>query len=69
MSSKKDLLDQLFVATLTELLKRIEDGTASPADLSVARALLKDNNISAISKDMPAIRSLAESLPFDPDDE
>ena len=65
---KREALDMLFVATVDELLKRIQDGTASPADLSVARAMLKDNNITAIQQDRPKIQSLVESMPFDGDD-
>jgi len=69
MPSKKESLDILFQATLDELIKRVQDGTATPADLSVARAILKDNNIHAIAEDKKRISSLVESLPFDEDDE
>jgi hypothetical protein len=65
----KNLLDKLFEATISELLKRVEEGSASPADLSVARQLLKDNNITHIPSDKPVLRSLVESMPFDESEE
>jgi len=68
MASKKEALDILFQATLDELIKRIQEGLATPADLSVARAILKDNNIHAISEDRTRITSLVESMPFEDDD-
>ena len=68
MANRKESLDILFQVTLDELIKRIQDGLATPADLSVARAILKDNNIHAISEDKQKISSLVESMPFDDDE-
>jgi len=63
--NKSDILEALSVSLADELLKRIEDGTATPADLNVARGLLKDNNI-VVNKesDHPAIK-LGVVLPFE----
>ncbi len=68
MANRKESLDILFQVTLDELIKRIQEGLATPADLSVARAILKDNNIHAISEDKQKISSLVESMPFDDDE-
>lgn len=68
MANRKESLDILFQVTLDELIKRIQDGLATPADLSVARAILKDNNIHAISEDKQKISSLVASMPFDDDE-
>lgn len=67
----EELLSGLLADTVTELLKRIKDGTASPADLSVARALLRDNNITASSQPgspMAKLGGATFSLPTVPED-
>jgi hypothetical protein len=62
--SKADVLEELSVAIADELLVRIQTGVATPADLNVARALLKDNNIIVnVESDHPATK-LAVVLPF-----
>ena len=62
--SKADILEELSVKLAEDLLGRIESGEATPADLSVARALLKDNNIIVnVESDHPATK-LAVVLPF-----
>lgn len=66
----KKLYTDLHVHSVKLLLKRIKDGTATAADLSVARALLRDNgiDINAGNKKTPLLQ-LAEELPFDPEAE
>lgn len=54
-------METLFDATIKALLSRIESGEASPADLNVARQMLKDNGISAIPKN-PNVANLADQL-------
>lgn len=57
--------EELHKATVDALLLRIKAGTATAADLGVARQLLRDNGIS-ISKargDTP-LHELAEQVPF-----
>lgn len=62
--SKADILEELSVVMAEELLSRIQSGEATPADLGVARALLKDNNIIVNAEsDHPATK-LAVVLPF-----
>ena len=41
-------LTKLQDGMIVLLLRRIEDGSASASDLAVARALLKDNGITAV---------------------
>jgi hypothetical protein len=63
--TKADILEELSVVMAEELLARIQTGAATPADLSVARALLKDNNIIVNAEsDHPATK-LAVVLPFE----
>jgi hypothetical protein len=64
---RKDALESLHDVLVTELLERIKGGTATAADLGVARQLLKDNAIDCVSKDFNPIARLAASLPFDDD--
>jgi hypothetical protein len=52
-----------LVRTLTE---RIQAGTATAADLGVARQLLKDNGIDSAIKQNAPILKLHDALPFDP---
>lgn len=55
------LLDDLIEA----LHKRVKSGDATPADLNVARQLLKDNNV-GFTKKNKAVKALVHDLPFDP---
>lgn len=67
MANQKTL-ERLLDLLSEDLVKRIDQGTATAADLNVARQLLKDNNISAIPTKSNGLGKLAESLPFnDPD--
>lgn len=68
--SLKKTYEALHEATVKELLKRVRKGTATAADLGVARQLLRDNGIDIASaqKSKP-LQSLADELPFNPDDE
>ncbi|NCT81900.1 MAG: hypothetical protein GXC94_02040 [Comamonadaceae bacterium] len=61
----KEALNALHGAFALELAKRIKDGTATAADLSVIRQFLKDNNVEALPgvPDTP-MKALTDSLPF-----
>lgn len=48
MANLEDLLNDIHSEIASALLKKIKDGTATSADLSVARQFLKDNNITAV---------------------
>lgn len=64
----KEVFDALHSALAQDLLARVRSGEATAADLNVARAFLKDNNVSAIpAKDSP-LAGLIASLPFRPSD-
>jgi hypothetical protein len=62
--SLKDLLGDLQTQTIKLLLARIKDGTAAPADLSVARSILRDNNIQVLPQANPDLLRLAGNIPF-----
>lgn len=64
-----DIFAEMHLEMAKELLKKIKDGSATAADLSVARQFLKDNNISGVpAKDTP-LGSLVQSLPFTGEEE
>ena len=72
MTSKRtsdDTFDLLHRALASDLVRRIEDGTATAADLNVARAFLKDNGISAVATPGSPMGTLMQTLPFDQGDE
>lgn len=64
-----DVFSKLHEALASDLLRRIEDGSATAADLSVARQFLKDNGIDATAKQSEPLANLAKTLPFDLDAE
>jgi len=67
----RELMEGLHEDLARELLRKIQLGEASPAELSVARAFLRDNNIDVSSRAGTGaeIHKLAENLPFqDPDE-
>ena len=57
-------LEALHGALAKDLTRRIKDGEATAADLSVARQFLKDNNIDSIAKPDNPLGNLAAALPF-----
>jgi len=65
--AKDELLDVLHGALAKELLRRIEDGTATAADLNAARQFLKDNGIDAVPTQGSPINNLMANLPFTTD--
>lgn len=70
MSNLSSLYEKLHTASVTLLLQRIKDGSATASDLGVARQLLKDNGIDihAGTRKSP-IHALADALPFAIDDD
>jgi hypothetical protein len=66
MSKKasEEALDALHGAIAKALAERIKDGSATAADLAVARQFLKDNGIDAVPKQSKPLKDLAASLPF-----
>lgn len=60
----EELLSKLHGAVATELLRRVETGEASPADIAQAVKLLKDNGIEVIVTPTNPLGKLAGVLPF-----
>lgn len=57
----EELLQQLFSATASELLKRVTSGEAKPQDLAVAVKFLKDNGVECLpqaNKDLAGLKQL-----------
>jgi hypothetical protein len=57
-----DNFKTLHEALVSELLTRVQSGEATPADLNVARQLLRDNGIMSAPNNKPVIK-LADRLP------
>jgi hypothetical protein len=68
MSTKKHL-NELHGILVQELIKRVLSGEATPADLNVARQLLRDNQIDCAAVEGAPILKLAENLPFSDEEE
>lgn len=69
MTQKKkattELLEDLHGKVAASLLQKIEEGTATAADLAVARQFLKDNGIDAIPRGTQGVsEGLQALLPF-----
>ncbi|NPU64590.1 hypothetical protein HL667_06235 [Bradyrhizobium sp. 83012] len=62
------LLEALHGALASSLADKIRDGSATAADLSVARQFLKDNGIDGIPKEGNGLDKLRQQLPFGTDD-
>jgi len=60
----QEALEGLHGALAELLTQRIREGSATAADLAVARQFLKDNGIDAIPKDGEPLGELVKSLPF-----
>lgn len=71
MSDERDkLFAQMHTALAKDLLKRIESGEATAADLGVARQFLKDNQIQGLPVKKSPLGALAASIPdFDTDED
>jgi hypothetical protein len=69
MSDLKSLYEELHEASVVELLRRIKSGEAKPADLAVARQLLRDNGVTAVPTEGSPLQLLTNHLPFSGDDE
>jgi hypothetical protein len=60
-------MESLHGALLKALLRRIEDGSATAADLAVARSFLRDNGINCQGDKNPDMSKLLDSLPDEPE--
>ena len=61
----KQLLEQSHNALAAELLRKIQDGSAVPTELNVARQFLKDNGIDCAPEASQPMLNLAKIMPFD----
>jgi hypothetical protein len=59
---RDDLNQSLYDALVANLLEKIKNKTATAADLAVARAFLKDNNISSVPTKKNGLGKLTEKL-------
>lgn len=57
------ILGELHLETAKDLLKRVKSGAASPAELTAALKMLKDNGIEAIPTAESPLGQLAKELP------
>lgn len=57
------VLEELHAATAKDLLRRIKSGEASPAEITAALKMLKDNGIEAIPTAENPLGALADQLP------
>jgi len=67
MANMKELMETLHSQIGEELLRRIQSGEATSADLSVARQFLRDNGIDATAAQSEPLARLTDTLPFDPE--
>ena len=65
---REGLLAALHTAVAEDLHRRITDGEASAAELSVAVKFLKDNHIDSVPTDDNAIGALLDGMPNFEDD-
>lgn len=67
--ASEELLGKLHEAVTLDLLRRVQSGEASPAELNAAIKLLQNNGIEAILTEESPLKALMESLPkFDEDE-
>ena len=64
-----DILSKLHSAIPKFILAKIEDGSATAADLAVAVKYLKDNGVDCVASANPDVTSLAERMNFPVDDD
>ena len=61
----KKILEQIHNALSAELLRKIQDGSATATELNVARQFLKDNGIDCAPDASQPMLNLAQIMPFD----
>lgn len=59
-----EILAELHKILAEDLLHKIKSGEATAAELSVARAFLKDNGIDSTVEASEPLNNLAKTLPF-----
>jgi hypothetical protein len=61
----KKILEQIHTALSSELLRKIQDGSATATELNVARQFLKDNGVDCAPEASQPMLNLARIMPFD----
>lgn len=64
-NNPSDKLHTLQDILIDEMIRRIQSGEATAADLGAARQLLRDNGVQAAVTDESPIANLVKSLPFE----
>ena len=64
MKARKEELEELHGTVAVELLNRIRNGEARPADMANAIKFLKDNGIEGLPVEGSPLGNLVNSMPF-----
>tara|TARA_R100000315_G_C5093967_1_gene53978 strand:- start:170 stop:394 length:225 start_codon:yes stop_codon:yes gene_type:complete len=64
MKARKEVLEELHGTVAVELLNRIRNGEARPADMANAIKFLKDNGIEGLPVAGSPLGNLVNSMPF-----
>ena len=64
MKARKEVLEELHGTVAVELLNRIRNGEARPADIANAIKFLKDNGIEGLPVEGSPLGNLVNSMPF-----
>ena len=64
MKARKEILEELHGTVAVELLNRIRNGEARPADMANAIKFLKDNGIEGLPIEGSPLGNLVNSMPF-----
>ena len=64
MKARKEILEELHGTVAVELLNRIRNGEARPADMANAIKFLKDNGIEGLPVVGSPLGNLVNSMPF-----
>ena len=64
MKARKEVLEELHGTVAVELLNRIRNGEARPADMANAIKFLKDNGIEGLPIEGSPLGNLLSQIPF-----
>jgi|TARA_Y100000034_G_scaffold25193_1_gene29647 hypothetical protein len=64
MKARKEILEELHGTVAVELLNRIRNGEARPADMANAIKFLKDNGIEGLPIEGSPLGNLLSQMPF-----
>ena len=61
---KQELMERLWDLTVTTLVDRIADGSASAQELNIARQMLKDHSVTVADVEESPLGDLKDLIPF-----